>query len=298
MKNTLVSLLLLSGVLSCKAQIDSNWDSFLSHFPKRSLYCLDSLDYYFKKHHGTLDTIANYNIHKYIWDDEFDGPELKIDNEVLLIDDLYRSPIFGSPWAGNPTYPISKIDFKQGFILVYLAESMHFRAEGYNFNLHVFNNDKKHISGLAFEYAPPHEPVTDLVYPEVIDDTHFLVTNILAEQLVNPNMSLEKWLVNIREDGMLHVVWMRSNWADEVEGSFPLADDYVEIRSVYDYYIEDPDGYTNLRQKPTTQSKVLEEIPAKQVITVVDISKKWWTVKTKAGNIGYVHKSRIAKRYK
>ncbi len=296
----LTTFFLLITITSCNAQNDMEWNNLVSHFPKRTLYCLDSLNSYFKKYHGTFDTIAPYDVSKHIWKNPGSGlSRARIDNKVLLIDTPYRSPIFGDPYIGQPTYPIAKIEYDSVFILLYLSESNYFWAEGYNINMHVFNKENKHISGLAFKYAPPNERVWELVYPEVIDERHFLVTNILTEQLVNPSMGSEKWMVEIREDGMLHVVWMRSNWCcEEIENTFYYEDDYVEIRSYYDYYIQDPDGYTNLREATNTRSKVLEKIPDGQVLTILDISKKWWKVKTASGKIGYVHKSRIAKKKK
>lgn len=298
MKNKILIIICLYALVSCRAQSINNWDKFLSHFPEKTIHSLDSLNFFFEKYHGTNDTIGSMLINKMIWKTETYEIKTKINNSVLLIDTLYRLPVFGIPYEDDPTYPIAKINLESGFILVYLIESEYFRSEGYNYNLHIFNNKNEHISGLAFKYAPPQEQVTDLVYPKVIDESHFLVTNILAESLINPGMNIEKWLVKIREDGMLHVVWMVSDWSTQVEGSIPVDDDYLEVRSIYDFYIEDPDGYTNLREEPTTKSEVLEEIPEKQKLTIVDISKNWWKVITNKGNIGYVHRSRIAMKKK
>ncbi|MFN3137465.1 MAG: SH3 domain-containing protein [Allomuricauda sp.] len=298
MKNKLLAIICLFVMVSCKAQYVKDWESFLSRFPERTIYSLDSLDFFFKKYHGTNDTISPRLINKVIWNKPDKKTKSDIDIDFVLIDKLDYSPIFGIPYDGDPTYPIAKINTEFGFVLIYLVESEYFRSEGYGFNLHTFNEDKKHISGLAFDYAPPQEQVTDLVYPEVIDENHFLVTNILAESLINPGMNIEKWLVEIRGDGMLHVVWMVSEWSTQVEGSIPVDDGYLEVRSIYDFYIEDPDGYTNLREEPTTKSEVLEEIPEKQKLTIVDISKNWWKVITNKGNIGYVHRSRIAMKKK
>ncbi|AWX43044.1 hypothetical protein HME9304_00031 [Flagellimonas maritima] len=298
MRYKLFVISVFSILVSCKAQSDQEWDDFLNHFPEKTIYSLDSLDFLFKKYHGSTDTIAPMLINKIVWKKPDRKTKSPIDIDFLLIDKQDYSPIFGSLYEGDPTYPIAKITTEFGFILIYLIESEYFRLEGYNFNFHIFNNKREHVSGLAFKYAPPHERVRNLVYPQVIDENHFLVRNILAESLINPNMSDEKWLVKIREDGMLHVVWMVSDWSTQVEGSIPVEDDYLEIRSVYDFYINDPDGFTNLRENSTTQSSVLEEIPANQQLTVIDISKNWWKVISKSGNIGYVHKSRIAMKEK
>lgn len=299
MKNKLLAIICLFAMVSCKAQNGKDWDDFLSRFPERTIHSLDSLNFFFKKYHGTNDTISSGLINKVIWNKPDKKTKSDIDIDFVLIDKLDYSPIFGIPYSSDKTYPIAKIKYKSITILLYMIEhDNEVGIFGYNFNLHVFNKEKEHISGLAFKYAPPQEQVRDLIYPEVIDENHFLVTNILAESLINPGMNIEKWLVEIRGDGMLHVVWMVSEWSTQVEGSIPVEDDYLEIRSVYDFYINDPDGYTNLREGPTTRSKVLEEIPVNQSLTVIDISKNWWKVITQKENIGYVHKSRLAMKKK
>lgn len=59
------------------------------------------------------------------------------------------------------------------------------------------------------------------------------------------------------------------------------------------YFILDPDGFTNLRKEKNTSSEILQKIKSGSIIEVLDNSGDWFLVKTKEGNRGYVHKSRI-----
>ncbi|WP_326319288.1 SH3 domain-containing protein [Chryseobacterium salviniae] len=59
------------------------------------------------------------------------------------------------------------------------------------------------------------------------------------------------------------------------------------------FYIDDPDGYTNLRKEKSSSSEVLQKIKSGEFIDLLDNSGDWWQVKTKEGKTGYVHKSRI-----
>lgn len=59
------------------------------------------------------------------------------------------------------------------------------------------------------------------------------------------------------------------------------------------YLIYDPDGFTNLRKDKTTTSEVLQRIKSGEQIEVLDNAGDWFLVKTKEGQKGYVHKSRI-----
>ncbi|WP_435578438.1 SH3 domain-containing protein [Gilvibacter sp.] len=61
--------------------------------------------------------------------------------------------------------------------------------------------------------------------------------------------------------------------------------------------INDPDGYTNLREQSSTKSKVIEKILDNQEFEVYvedKLTDDWWFVyNPKTGNSGYIHKSRV-----
>ena len=59
------------------------------------------------------------------------------------------------------------------------------------------------------------------------------------------------------------------------------------------YFVDDPDGYTNLREKGMLSSKVLKHVPTNEMITILDNNGNWWKVQVKDGTVGYIHKSRI-----
>jgi hypothetical protein len=59
------------------------------------------------------------------------------------------------------------------------------------------------------------------------------------------------------------------------------------------YTINDPDGYTNLRKEKNTTSSILEKVKTGESVEVIEQSGDWYLVKTKAGNQGYVHKTKI-----
>ena len=62
------------------------------------------------------------------------------------------------------------------------------------------------------------------------------------------------------------------------------------------YYIEDPDGYSNIREDKSTSSKIIATVDSGLPIRVLDTTGNWWQVMTKDNEIGYIHKSRIKKR--
>jgi hypothetical protein len=59
------------------------------------------------------------------------------------------------------------------------------------------------------------------------------------------------------------------------------------------YKINDPDGYTNLREQKDTTSMILQKIPSGSIITILHDTGDWWDIETEEGKRGYVHKSKI-----
>lgn len=57
--------------------------------------------------------------------------------------------------------------------------------------------------------------------------------------------------------------------------------------------INDPDGYTNLRKEKSTTSVILEKVKTGEKVEVIEQSGDWYLVKTKAGNQGYIFKTKI-----
>ncbi|WP_442878625.1 SH3 domain-containing protein [Chryseobacterium sp.] len=60
--------------------------------------------------------------------------------------------------------------------------------------------------------------------------------------------------------------------------------------------MQDADGYTNLRQDKNSSSKILQKIKTGEQVEVLDQNDDWWSIISKEGNKGYIHKSRIKSR--
>ena len=67
----------------------------------------------------------------------------------------------------------------------------------------------------------------------------------------------------------------------------------TENKLVKTAIIKDPDGYTNLRKEPHSNSQILEKINSGTKVEVLGTSENWILIKTSQGIKGYVHKSRL-----
>ena len=56
--------------------------------------------------------------------------------------------------------------------------------------------------------------------------------------------------------------------------------------------IDDPDGYTNVRKKPSSNSEIIYKIYKGESFFLSDTSGLWWTVISK-NDIGFIHRSRV-----
>ncbi len=57
--------------------------------------------------------------------------------------------------------------------------------------------------------------------------------------------------------------------------------------------IYDPDGWTNLRQLPTTDSKILTRLANNTEVTIINDSGNWFQIQTESNVTGFVHKQNI-----
>ena len=57
--------------------------------------------------------------------------------------------------------------------------------------------------------------------------------------------------------------------------------------------IQDPDGYTNIRKGPTTNSEIIGTVKDGDTLLVNPDTSTWWRVKTEGNVLGFIHKSRI-----
>ena len=57
--------------------------------------------------------------------------------------------------------------------------------------------------------------------------------------------------------------------------------------------IIDPDGHTNLREKPSSNSEILLTIDDEERLQIISKEGLWYKVKTNSGQTGYVHNSRL-----
>jgi uncharacterized protein YgiM (DUF1202 family) len=60
--------------------------------------------------------------------------------------------------------------------------------------------------------------------------------------------------------------------------------------------IYDPDGWTNLRQLPSTESKALTRLANNVEVTIISDSGNWFQIQTRDNTTGFIYKQNILEK--
>ena len=182
----------------------------------------------------------------------------------------------------------------------------------FHFNQYLFYKDLKSLEWLKDNYEDILSDfvVTFGVYRDKTLLKWYLDRKINDETAIQSLFYYEKNMRQfIRKEMVLAVDKMLRGTPNEHDFAINAAKYYVQryshdfdnpkeiidflFNSSRGYYIEDPDGYSNIRADKSTSSKILSRIKSGEKIDVLDDTSNWYLIKTKEGLKGYVHKSRI-----
>jgi len=182
----------------------------------------------------------------------------------------------------------------------------------FHFNQYLFYKDLKSLEWLKDNYE---DILSDFVVTFGIYRDKTLLKWYL-DRKINDETAIQSFLYKekntrqfIRKEMVLAVDKMLRGTPNEHDFAINAAKSYVQryshdfdnpkeiidflFNSSRGYYIEDPDGYSNIRADKSTSSKILSRIKSGEKIDVLDDTSSWYLIKTKEGLKGYVHKSRI-----
>ena len=182
----------------------------------------------------------------------------------------------------------------------------------FHFNQYLFYKDLKSLEWLKDNYEDILSDfvVTFGIYRDKTLLKWYLDRKINDETAIQSLFYYEKNMRRfIRKEMVLAVDKMLRGTPNEHDFAINAAKYYVQryshdfdnpkeiidflFNSSRGYYIEDPDGYSNIRADKSTSSKILGKVKSGEKIDVLDDTSNWYLIKTKEGLKGYVHKSRI-----
>ena len=199
--------------------------------------------------------------------------------------------------------------------IIYIEDGNEAKMVGlllFHFNQYLFYKDLKSLEWLKDNYEDILSDfvVTFGVYRDKTLLKWYLDRKINDETAIQSLFYYEKNMRQfIRKEMVLAVDKMLRGTPNEHDFAINAAKYYVQryshdfdnpkeiidflFNSSRGYYIEDPDGYSNIREDKSTSSKILGKVKSGEKIDVLDDTSNWYLIKTKEGLKGYVHKSRI-----
>jgi len=281
----------------------SEWKSFLEKFPTKSFESISLKPTV----ENVSDTISRLEVNKFLWWDD-DKPLVvydKLGNFKYPIGGklfIQKEPVlFGKSKSGERcnyklvSYPFYKIRFSETYTIVsylefilgegLIAQSMTVLDQDFNkvgYFAFLFSHSWINCDNTLEEILAETQPLSA---PVELYENGFLLHDQMVGSYYEDVLDDEYWKVLIREDGKFEIVEEKKNYEDGT----------VMLWSKYGYYVSDPDGYTNLRESPSTSSEILSQVKNNTPLEIMDASSDWWKVRTPDGTEGFMHSSRIVK---
>ena len=171
-------------------------------------------------------------------------------------------------------------------------ESTNFSEDGGNTIQNILPISEK--KGFTIITSFPDRGYYEKEYNIVMKNNTWFLENIIYKTTSNASQNAVIFICDVTQN----IDITKSAWSEKI---VPMPtenerDKKCRIEKVLgdkNYFINDPDGYTNLRKDKTTTSEILQKINSGKQVEVLDSTGDWFLIKTKEGKEGYVHRSRI-----
>lgn len=148
--------------------------------------------------------------------------------------------------------------------------------------------------GFIVKTSFPDRGYYEKEYNIILQNNTWLLKNIIYKTISDVSLGAVKYICDVPQN----IDIQKSGWTDKI---IPIPEENVrnkkcrveKIQNTFANYIQDPDGFTNLRKDKNASSQILQKIKTGEQIEVLDQNGDWWLVVSKEGKKGYVHKSRI-----
>ncbi len=222
--------------------------------------------------------------------------ETYIDNEDYFIktfdvnkDGISDKIVSNKPYQGENLFIF--LGNKQGKYTLAL-ETRNFSEDGGN-----VINDILPISGnkgFTIKTSFPDRGYYEKEYNIILNNNTWLLKNIIYKTMSDISQDAVKYICDVPQD----IDIQKSGWTDKI---IPIPEENVRAKKCRveksqnktAFYIQDSDGFTNLRKEKNSSSQILQKINTGEQVEVLDQNGDWWLVVSKEGKKGYVHKSRI-----
>jgi hypothetical protein len=174
-----------------------------------------------------------------------------------------------------------------------VLETKNFSEDGGNIIKDVY--EIKGRKGFMVKTYFPDRGYYEKEFYIIPENNTWILRNIIYKTMSDMSENAVKYICDVSQN----IDITKSDWSEKLQ---PIPDEDERNKkcrtesvnsSVKQYIIQDPDGYTNLREGGGISSPILQKINSGEKIEVINSTGGWLLIKTKKGMTGYVHKSRI-----
>jgi hypothetical protein len=203
-------------------------------------------------------------------------------------DKILDKIVSSTPYKGNELI----LFLGDGNNYVLSIKTINFSEDGGNIVYEIVNNPNTE-KGLLIKTKFPDRGFSENDYFIVNENKSWILKNIIYKTLSDQSKNAIEYNCDVPQNINLK----ETNIEEKL---VPIPDEgdrnkkcTTKISISKNYFIRDPDGYTNLRKDKNGTSDIIEKVKSGEKIEVLDNSGNWWLIQTKSGKKGYVYKTKI-----
>lgn len=203
-------------------------------------------------------------------------------------DKILDKVVSSAPYKGNELI----LFLSDGKNYVLSIKTINFSEDGGNIVYEIVNNPNTE-KGLLVKTKFPDRGFSENDYFIVYENKSWILKNIIYKTLSDQSKNAVEYNCDVPQNINLK----ETNIEEKL---VPIPDEAnrdkkctTKINISKNYFIRDPDGYTNLRKDKNGTSNIIEKVKSGEKIEVLDDSGNWWYIQTKSGKKGYVYKTKI-----
>ena len=203
-------------------------------------------------------------------------------------DKILDRVVSSAPYKGNELI----LFLSDGKNYVLSIKTINFSEDGGNIVYEIVNNPNTE-KGLLVKTKFPDRGFSENDYFIVYENKSWILKNIIYKTLSDQSKNAIEYNCDVPQNINLKETNIEEKLVpipDEADRDKKCT---TKINISKKYFIQDPDGYTNLRKDKSSTSDIVEKVKSGEKIEVLDDSGNWWYIQTKSGNKGYVYKTKI-----
>lgn len=203
-------------------------------------------------------------------------------------DKILDKVVSSAPYKGNELI----LFLSDGKNYVLSIKTINFSEDGGNIVYEIVNNPNTE-KGLLVKTKFPDRGFSENDYFIVYENKSWILKNIIYKTLSDQSKNAIEYNCDVPQNINLKETNIEEKLVpipDEADRDKKCT---TKINISKKYFIQDPDGYTNLRKDKSSTSDIIEKVKSGEKIEVLDDSGNWWYIQTKSGKKGYVYKTKI-----